>query len=78
MKVDAPKTRKQFGSVIEIVNNYKDLWPQRLHILSPLPSLTLSKAKWEWTEQCQQAFENMKKHIAKKQCQKAFEAMKSS
>jgi RNase H-like domain found in reverse transcriptase len=30
-----------------------------------LSSLTLSTATWDWTEQCQKAFEDMKKLIAK-------------
>ena len=39
--------------------------PQSLHLLAPLSSLTLSTATWDWTEQCQKAFEDMKKLIAK-------------
>ena len=41
------------------------MWPQRSHLLAPLSSLTSSTAKWDWTEQCQKAFEDMKKLIAK-------------
>jgi RNase H-like domain found in reverse transcriptase len=39
--------------------------PQRSHILAPLSFLTSSTAKWHWTEQCQKAFEDMKKLIPK-------------
>jgi RNase H-like domain found in reverse transcriptase len=48
-----------------MVNYYRDKWPQRSHLLAPLSSLTSSTAKWDWTEQCQKAFEDMKKLIAK-------------
>ena len=65
MKIDAPKTRKQLRSFIGMVNYYRDMWPQRSHLLAPLSSLTSSTAKWDWTEQCQKAFEDMKKLIAK-------------
>jgi hypothetical protein len=65
MKIDAPKTRKQLRSFIGMVNYYRDMWPQRSHLLAPLSSLTSSTAKWDWTEQCQKAFEDMKRLIAK-------------
>jgi hypothetical protein len=53
MKIDAPKIRKQLRSFIGMVNYYRDMWPQRSHLLAPLSSLTSSTAKWDWTEQCQ-------------------------
>jgi Reverse transcriptase (RNA-dependent DNA polymerase) len=40
MKIDAPTTRKQVRSFIGMVNYYRDMWPQRSHLLAPLPSLT--------------------------------------
>jgi hypothetical protein len=61
MKTDVPKSRKKARSFIGIVNYYRDMWPQRLHLLAPLSSLTLSTTKWDWTEQCQKAFEDMKR-----------------
>jgi hypothetical protein len=65
MKIDAPKTRKQLRSFIGMVNYFWDMWPQRSHLLAPLSSLTSSTAKWDWTEQYQKAFEDMKRLIAK-------------
>jgi hypothetical protein len=47
IKIDAPKTRKQLRSFIGMANYYRDMWPQRLHLLAPLSSLTLSTAKWD-------------------------------
>jgi RNase H-like domain found in reverse transcriptase len=41
------------------------MWPQRSHLLAPLSSLTSAKVKWTWTEECQTAFDNMNKLIAK-------------
>jgi hypothetical protein len=50
-----------------MVNYYRDMWPQRLHllVLGPLSSLTSTKAKCNWTSECQNAFEVMKRLIAK-------------
>jgi hypothetical protein len=65
MKIDTPKTRKQLRSFIGMVNYYRDMWSQRLHLLAPLSSLTSAKAKWDWTTECQNTFEDMKRLIAK-------------
>jgi RNase H-like domain found in reverse transcriptase len=42
------------------------MWSQRLHLLAPLTSLTSAKAKWDWTKECQNAFDDMKRLIVKK------------
>ena len=65
MKIDTPKTRKQLRSFKGMVNYYRDMWPQRSHLLAPLSSLTSAKIKWDSTTQCQKAFEDMKTLIAK-------------
>jgi transposase InsO family protein len=65
LKIDTPTTRKQLRSFIGMVNYYRDMWPQRSHLLSPLSSLTSAKTKWEWTKECQTAFDDIKKLIAK-------------
>ena len=48
-----------------MVNYYRDMWPKRSHLLAPLSALTSSKVKWNWTKECQQAFEQMKELIAR-------------
>jgi RNase H-like domain found in reverse transcriptase len=58
-------TRKQLKSFIGMVNYYRDMWPQRSHLLASLSSLTSAKAKWNWTLDCQNVFEDMKRLIAK-------------
>ena len=49
-----------------MVQYYRDLWKGRSHILAPLTDLVgKSKKKLKWTNEHQQAFNNMKKTIAK-------------
>ena len=64
-KIATPTTRKQLRSFIGMVNYYRDMWPKRSHLLAPLSALTSSKVKWNWTDKCQLAFEDMKELIAR-------------
>ena len=44
-KIKPPKSSKELQTFIGMVNYYRDIWPQRLHILVPLMSMTLSAIK---------------------------------
>jgi Reverse transcriptase (RNA-dependent DNA polymerase)/RNase H-like domain found in reverse transcriptase len=65
LQIQAPKTRKQLRRFIGMVNYYRDMWPQRSHLLAPLSSLTSSKVKWKWTPLHQESFDKMKALMAK-------------
>ena len=70
-KVDAikniatPTTKKGLRSFIGIINYYRDMWPRRSDILSPLAALTSKEVKWEWKEEHQKAFDTMKKILSR-------------
>ena len=65
LQLEPPKTRKQLRRFIGMINYYRDMWPQRSHLLAPLSSLTSSKVKWKWTAEHQESFDQMKALIAK-------------
>ena len=65
LQLEAPKTRKQLRRFIGMVNYYRDMWPQRSHLLAPLSSLTSAKVKWKWTTEHQESFDKMKALMAK-------------
>ena len=48
-----------------MVNYYRDLWPKRSETLAPLSSLTSKSIKWKWKEEHTEAFEKMKKIVAR-------------
>ena len=48
-----------------MVNDYRDMWKMRSHILAPLTKLSSKLTKWEWTKECQNSFNEMKKVISK-------------
>ena len=60
-----PKNNRQLRRFIGLVNYYRDLWPRRSEILAPLTSLTSVKKKWKWEKEHQEAFDKMKRVVAR-------------
>ena len=65
MNMAEPKNKKELRGFIGLVNYYRHMWKHRSHLLAPLSSMAGAKAKFDWTDQCRQAFEAIKRMVAK-------------
>ena len=59
-----PKTIKQTRSFLGMVNYYSRFVPKLAEIAHPLHQVTKKNAKFNWTEQCQTAFNKLKEKLA--------------
>ena len=70
LQMQTPANLKQLRGFIGMVNYYRDIWPHRSNILSPLTAETDAPKKgvkappFKWTLEMQKAFEEMKALMA--------------
>ena len=60
-----PKTIRDVRKFVGMVNFYRDMWVRRSDILSPLTKLCSKNARFEWKEEQQKAFNDMKKILSR-------------
>jgi hypothetical protein len=58
-------TRKELIRFIGMVNYYRDMWVRRSELLASLTSMKSKYVNFNWTDEHQNAFENIKKIISR-------------
>ena len=64
-KLEAPKTRRQLRHFLGMVDFCRDMWKRCSHTLAPLSALVSAKNTCKWTEECQEAFDEIKRVMAR-------------
>jgi hypothetical protein len=65
LRLQAPKTKRQLRHFLGMVNYYRDVWQRRSHLMAPLSGLVGKETKYVWGLEQQNAFEEIKRVIAK-------------
>jgi hypothetical protein len=65
LAIERPQTVTQLRSFIGAVTFYRDMFPQRSHILAPLTKLVGGRGTVKWNAECQKAFDQVKAMLAK-------------
>jgi hypothetical protein len=61
----SPRSVNDLQKDLGLVNHYKQFIPQLAHIAAPLFRLLRSKINWEWTKECEDAFQKLKRKLCK-------------
>jgi hypothetical protein len=65
LKLSPPKTKRQFGHFLGMINYYRDMWQKRSHMLAPLTGLVSPLVKYKWEEEQQKAFYEIEQKVSK-------------
>ena len=65
LQIAPPKNKTQLRSFLGLVNYYRDAWIRRSEVLAPLTKLAGKNSEWKWTEVEQNAFDTIKRIIAR-------------
>ncbi len=65
LNIATPKTTRDVRKFVGMINYYRDMWIRRSELLAPLTKLCSKKAKFEWTEAQQTAFEKVKQLLSR-------------
>ena len=77
--IKVPRSKTELRSVVGMINYYRDICQGRAHMLAPLTKMCVGKAKFEWSEETQKAFNLVKEKIvaeamlAHPNCSKPFD-----
>ena len=60
-----PKNCKQLRQFISMINLYCDMWQNRSELLAPLTALTSKNVKYDWKDEHQKCFDDIKRVIGR-------------
>jgi hypothetical protein len=63
LKLSPPKTKRQLGHFLGMINCYRDMWQKRSHMLAPLTGLVSPSVKYKWGEEQKIAFDEFKQKV---------------
>jgi hypothetical protein len=65
LKLSPPKTKRQLGHLLCMINYYRDMWQTISHMLAPLTGLVSPLDKYKWGEEQQKDFDEIKQKASK-------------
>ena len=63
--MNPPTSLKEVQKFIGVINYYMDMYPRWSHALAPLTRLTSNKRNFKWTKVKQDAFDKIKRIVAR-------------
>ena len=64
LKLAPPTNRTEVRAFCGAITFYRDMFPKRAHILAPITRLQSKDVPFEWTQECQEAFDTIKAVIS--------------
>jgi hypothetical protein len=64
LKLSTPKTKRQLGHLLGMINYYRDMWQKRSYMLAPLTGLVSPLVKYKWGEEQHKAFDYIKQKVS--------------
>jgi hypothetical protein len=60
LKLSPKKKKHQLRHFLGMINYYRNMWQNRSHMLTQLTGLVIPLVKYEWGEEQQKAFDDIK------------------
>jgi hypothetical protein len=64
LKISPPKTKCQFRHSLGMINYYRNMWQNKSHMLAPLTGLVSPLVKYNWGEEQQKTFDEIKQKVS--------------
>jgi len=65
MNIKPPTNKRALRGFIGLVNWYRHMWKRRSHLLAPMAAMAGANTPFNWTDECQRSFTELKRIISK-------------